>query len=229
MKKVLFGLLGLGAIVSLVVVMSCGGSSSSGTAPTDAGSVATATSVSAIMSNVGLPGLSSIDDIRVSEATEIPATEVDCPNGGIVTVSGNITVDAASEENYAVTADGTEVMADCTVTDAEAPLGCGFGDVVGNGTMNWTLDISGTQSTYSISETIKGTGLTFGYHSKTLTCDIDIALNIDSSLDLTEDNIASAITGTICGADWAQVQAALDSATEMETLCAALDASAANL
>jgi hypothetical protein len=71
--------------------------------------------------------------------------------------------------------------------------------------------------------------MTFGYHKKTLTCDMDLTLHLDSSTTWTEDNIASAVTGTVCGVDWAQIQVALKDSTEMAKLCTALDTAATEL
>jgi hypothetical protein len=229
MKKVLFGIIGLGAIVSLVVVMSCGGSGGgNGVAPTDAGSVAVASAVSAALAAGGNPlGTTSIiDEAYVNSGGNIPVDiSTTCPAGsGTIAVTGNL-----SSTDTSVNGTLTEVLTNCAVEDAAPPKGCGFGNVVSNGTITVTINASGSQTSYTVSETMAGTGLTFAYDSKTLTCDIDLALNINSSTTYTEANIANAITGTICGVDWTQIQAALQSASQMETLCTALSAKTTEL
>lgn len=217
MKKVLFGILGLGTVISLVIVMSCGGSS--GTAPTDAGSVAVASAVSAVIVAGGNP-------LSIDVDTAITPIVVDCPVSGTATISGDVTTTGDSTSGT-VTGTVTEVLADCTVKDAAPPKGCGFGNVVANGTVDATVDASGSSTgAFTLTETMKGSGLTFVYDSKTLTCDIDLTLSLTNATTYTEATVLSAITGTICGVDWAQIVTALSDASTMETLCTALSAKA---
>ncbi len=226
MKKVLFGILGFGMIVSLAVVMSCGGGSSGGGAA-NAGSAAVATSVATMFASGGSPV--SLDEVRVSESVNQPIDlTVTCPAGGTATLTGSIDINA-DESSVSYSGSIDEVLADCTVTDAEPPTSCGFGDVVGNGTMTVTVNGSGTETSFTLSETVVGTGLTFTYNGNTLTCDIDLALNIDSSTTWDETNIMDAMSGSICGSDWTEIRTALADPDAMAALCAAYDAAATEL
>ena len=226
MKKVLFGILGLGAIVSLVVVMSCGGSGSSG-GPADAGSAAVAAAVADVAGTVTpVPS-----EVNVNTSEDLPINDTfDCPIAGTAAITGNFTVNADTT-TFSYTGTFAEVLTNCTVYDDTFANGgaCGFGNVVGNGTLNGTVDGSGTETAFTISETIKGTGLTFLYDGKTLTCDIDLALSLDSSTTWDEATVKNAITGTVCTADWAAILAAEKDATAMAALCTAFDAQAASL
>jgi len=221
MKKVLFGLLCL----SFAAVMSCGGSSS-GT-PADANSSVAGATVSACLSGAGNP-YSKIAEMGVNETVTIPTTVVQCTEitggvSGTITVSGDISVTA---DGSSATIDGTvtEVMAACTVTDTA----CDFGNVVGDGTLTAKINGGTNGSAVTFTETLTG-DLSFVFKSKTLPCAVNLSLNVTADTQYTQEGITDAMTGTICGADWASVKAALADSTKMKELCTAWDAAATEI
>jgi hypothetical protein len=221
MKKVFFGLL----VLSFVAVTSGGGSSGT---PADANSSVAGATVSSVLAGAGNP-YSGISEVGINESISIPVdATVDCSviEGGIsgtMTVSGTINV-TASDSSATIDGTLTEVMSDCTVTDTV----CDFGDVVGNGTLTVVISGSSDGSAVSFTETVKG-DLSFVFKSKTLACPVDLALNVNADTTYTQEGITNAMTGTICGADWASVKAALADPTQMEALCTAFDAAATQI
>lgn len=221
MKKVFFGLLAL----SFVAVMSCGGSSGT---PADANSSVAGATVSSVLAGAGNP-YSGISEVGINESATVPVdATVDCAiiEGGVsgsMTVSGTINVTAGDSS---ATIDGTltEVMSDCTVNDTA----CDFGEVVGNGTLTVSINGDANEAAVTFTETVKG-DLSFVFKGKTLACPVDLALNVTADTTYTQEGLTDAMTGTICGADWASVKAALADATQMEALCTAFDAAATQI
>lgn len=218
MKKVLLGFL----CISFVAVMSCGGSSGE---PATAESSVAGAAVAACLSN-NPTGFTS--EINVNEGDYDWTVNEDlgtlvCDLGGSLTLTGTISVTGTDDS---ATVDGTltETFTDCAITDTA----CNFGEVLGNGALTITINGDYSSSAATFAETIKG-DLIWIFNEKTLPCNVDLAMNIDSNTTYTEQTILDAITGTVCGADWASVKAALADSAQMETLCAAFDAAATEL
>ena len=222
MKKVLLSVL----CVSFVAVMSCGGSGTSGT-PADANSTVAGAAVSSCLAIYNPGGVT--EKVGINEDASVPIAEtIDCADitGG---VSGTLTLDgtmniSASDTSFTINGSVTEVMADCTVTDTA----CDFGNVVGNGTLTATVDGSGDSAGVTFTEVVTG-DLTFDFKAKSLACPVNLTLSVTPDTSFTEEGIKSAITGTVCGADWASINAALSDATTLDALCTAWSAAATNI
>ena len=218
MKKVLFGVL----CISLVTVMSCGG----GGGAADANSTVAGAAVSACLANAGSPYTASMNEVGVNTSTDVPVdSTINCssiPGGvsGTMKVSGTISV-VASDTSATIDGTLTEVMTACTIKDTA----CSFGNVVGDGTLTVTINGGSNGSAVTFTETVKG-DLSFVFKSKTLACPVDLALNVTADTTYTQEGLEDGMTGTICGADWTAVKAALKDSAKMTELCTAFDKAA---
>lgn len=225
MKKVLFGFLCL----SFVSVMSCGGSSTTGTAA-DANSSVAGAAVSSCLAGYNPAGVLETVSVGINQDVSWPVTEtVECSiiEGGVsgsIALDGTINISVSDDASFTMAGTINETMTDCTVTDTA----CDFGEVVGNGALVVTIDGSGSGSTFTFTETVTG-DLSFVFQGQTLACPVDLTLTVNADTSYTQDGLVDAMTGTVCGADWASVKAALADSTEMEALCAAFDAQASNI
>jgi len=226
MKKVIFGVLGLGTAISLVIVMSCGSSGGSSGGPATADSAIAGSAVTAmVMGSGGLLSVDSGNNNNNSYSYTYDCADFTDGKSGTIDVTAEYAFDGTT-----YTFDGLETLNDCTGTDTL----CDFGDVVGNGDIEWKANITtDEQSAQAFSLTLTALDaldaanypkitkiLSFLIKDKTLKCAIALTYNFNSSMT-TEAEIEAAMTGTVCGADWKlTIDAINGDAASKTALCA---------
>jgi len=223
MKKVFFGVLGLCAVTSMVVVMSCGGSG--GGAPT-AESTAASKVLQAVVLTGGLGGIGSIETNTYDytcDGHQNAWTIDNIPCGFSGTPVGDVKVGgtySCSDTNYTYAI--TETFEKSCTYNIDT---CSMGDTIITGTVTVAGDLNFADTdASSFSFTIKSDKITLAWGTTTKDCAIELTFAYDPSKTYTtEAEVDNAFTGNICGADWTQTITDATDTTKVEALCTALN------
>ncbi|MEI6092104.1 MAG: hypothetical protein WCQ47_00295 [bacterium] len=208
MKKVL----GLAlALVAVIALSACGGTSAS--TGKSSGAASAVTPFIAKAATTG--GIASVSvDSDFPSAGEIPIdASYPCATSGTVTTTGTATWSGTDASNISLAINTTTTFNTCAGDDTRCTPALNY-VLGGNITGNTSLSITGGSS---VSFTIKETGTVNVSGFATFDCPIDLTMTITQTeaaalaSDDTPSSILNLMTGTICGKDVKDIKTLIDS------------------